>query len=147
VLNVQDVMTVRVATSDSEIAGCFPVVVQLRPHLKRQEFVGCVRRMQRAGYRLAYLEANGLPVAVAGYRISYKLSAGPFLYVDDLVTDEPERSKGYGSHLLRWLVEQARAAGCSKVLLDTGVQRTDAQRFYDREGLRVAGYHYHYDVG
>jgi GNAT superfamily N-acetyltransferase len=81
-------------------------------------------------------------VAVAGYRVTYKLSAGRFLHIDDLVTDGSVRSQGHGAQLLAWLRTLARTEGCQSVQLDTGVQRTDAQRFYEREGMRRSAYHY-----
>jgi GNAT superfamily N-acetyltransferase len=135
-------MTIRIATSDEEIAGCFPVMRQLRPHLIEATFVARIRELMAAGYKLAYLIADGRPVAVAGYRIEDKLSTGTFLFVDDLVTDESARSQGHGASMLAWLREQARAAGCHALQLDTGVQRKDAQRFYQREGMRWSGYRY-----
>lgn len=135
-------MVIRTAASNEEIAACFPVMVQLRPHLKHEAFVDIIRNRMPSEYRLAYIEVNGRPVAVAGYRITEKLSAGRFLHVDDLVTDSAARSKGYGAHLLRWLRAQALAEGCGSVQLDTGIQRTDAQRFYEREGMRRSAYHY-----
>ena len=56
------------------------------------------------------------------------------------MTDATFRSRGYGSRLLAWLREQARAVGCASVQLDTGVQRKDAQRFYEREGMRLSAF-------
>ena len=135
-------MNITVATSDEEIAACFPVMKQLRPHLEPEEFVPRVRKQMLAGYKLVYVLSDDQPVAVAGYRVSNKLSAGKFLFVDDLVTDESARSKGYGARLLTWLREQARSEACSRLQLDTGIQRKDAQRFYEREGMRLSGYHY-----
>jgi GNAT superfamily N-acetyltransferase len=135
-------MSIRIATSDEDIAACFLVMVQLRPHLKPQEFVTRIRRQMESGYRLTLYDVADRPVAIAGFRVSEKLSAGKFLFVDDLVTDETSRSKGYGAESLAWLRAQARAEGCQVLQLDTGVQRKGAQRFYDREGMRVSGYHY-----
>ena len=69
-------MSIRQADSDEEIAACFPVMHQLRPHLTPDSFRARVRSQQRAGYRLAYVEADGRPVAVAGFRILETLVSG-----------------------------------------------------------------------
>jgi hypothetical protein len=69
-------------------------------------------------------------VGGGGYRIMESLYAGRFCYVDDLVTDQTARSLGYGGALFDWLVAEARAAGCGRLELDSGVQRFDAHRFY-----------------
>lgn len=135
-------MEPKIAEHDAEIQACYAVMRQLRPHLQEETFVQRVREQQKAGYRLAYIEADGRPVSVAGFRVGLNLAWGRFLYVDDLVTDEAHRSKGYGAAMLRWLFAEAKALGCQQVHLDSGVHRKDAHRFYQREGMRLASYHF-----
>ena len=135
-------MNISLATTDAAIAGCFPVMAQLRPHLVESDFVARVRRMQAAGFHLAALEADGTVRAVAGYRYYDKLFSGKNLYVDDLVTDGAQRSKGHGRALLAWLYEQAHAHGCEQLELDSGVQRFEAHRFYLRERMHISAYHF-----
>jgi GNAT superfamily N-acetyltransferase len=81
-------------------------------------------------------------VAVAGFRVGESLAWGRFLYVDDLVTLPAHRSQGYGSGLLAWLRAYAAQAGCGQLHLDSGVQRKDAHRFYEREGMTAAALHF-----
>jgi len=135
-------MTIRIATTDAEIAACFPVMRELRPHLAEGEFLPRVRRQEAAGYRLAYLEQPEGVVAVAGFRVRENLAAGRFLYVDDLVTAAAQRSRGHGSRMLAWLREFAVQHGCGELHLDSGLQRTGAHRFYEREGMIRAGYYF-----
>ena len=80
--------------------------------------------------------------AVAGYRFLESLFSGKNLYVDDLVTRERDRSKGFGAHLLDWLIEQAREHGCESLELDSGVQRFDAHRFYFSKRMSISSYHF-----
>lgn len=133
---------IALADSDAEIAACFPVLRELRPHLRETEFVARVRRQQAAGYRLAALREDGRVLAAAGYRLGENLAWGRFLYVDDLVTHAAARSRGLGRELLAWLRERAAAEGCALFTLDSGVQRKDAHRFYEREGLSVTSMHF-----
>ena len=81
-------------------------------------------------------------VAVAGFRVMEMLSTGRTLYVDDLVTDETRRSRGYGKAMLDWLQEYARAAGCETFSLDSGTHRQEAHGFYFRERMRVTSFHF-----
>lgn len=67
---------------------------------------------------------------------------GRFLYVDDLVTLAEHRSKGYGATLLSWLRQQAAKEGCAQMHLDSGTQRQQAHRFYEREGMAMASFHF-----
>ena len=131
-----------IASSEAEITRCFPVMQQLRPHLVPAEFVTRVRNMQREGFHLVGLEEEGTVRAVAGYRYYEKLFSGRNLYVDDLVTDGSQRSRGYGRALLAWLIAEARTRGCDQLELDSGVQRFAAHRFYFRERMHVSAYHF-----
>lgn len=135
-------MEPRFALTDAEIAACYPVMAELRPYVQREDFVRRIRSQQAGGYELAYLEDGGTPVAVAGFRMGENLAWGRFLYVDDLVTAATHRSRGYGATLLRWLHDLARARGCQQLHLDSGVQRKDAHRFYQREGMTLSSYHF-----
>jgi GNAT superfamily N-acetyltransferase len=137
-----NVMPIALAETDADIARCFPVMAQLRPHLVAGDFVPHVRGMMREGFHLAYVEEDGAVRAVAGYRYHDKLFSGRNLYVDDLVTDASQRSRGFGARLLRWLMDEARSHRCIQLELDSGVQRFDAHRFYFRERMHVSSYHF-----
>jgi len=121
---------------ETEAGVCFSLMRQLRPHLSSEtEFATRWRRQQTAGYRLLGLWEKGHLVALAGFRILENLVHGAHLYVDDLVTSEEARGRGYGARLLRRLREEAQAVGCEKLLLDTPLSNVLAHRFYYRQGL------------
>ncbi len=135
-------MRIHIATSDVEIADCFPVMWELRPHIAENQFLSRIRSQENSGYRLACVRVTDSVVAVAGFRVGENLAWGRFLYVDDLVTHPAHRSKGYGAGLLLWLKEHAEKEGCSQLHLDSGVQRKEAHRFYEREGMTMASFHF-----
>jgi GNAT superfamily N-acetyltransferase len=137
-------MDVRIALAveDDEIRSCYAVMAELRPHISPDDFLPQVRRqMETAGYKLAYL-ADGEVKAVAGFRISECLAWGMFMYVDDLVSKDGERSKGYGGQLFDWLVDYARSEGCDQFHLDSGVQRFAAHRFYLAKRMSIEAHHF-----
>lgn len=138
----ETVMNIRIATTDSEITACYPVMRELRPHIAEGQFLPRVRSQENTGYRLAFVEQSGAVVAVAGFRVGENLAWGCFLYVDDLVTSPSHRSRGFGGSLLSWLREFAAKEGCAQMHLDSGIQRKEAHRFYDREGMSMAGFHF-----
>lgn len=135
-------MDIQIAETDTNISACYPVMRELRPHLEETEFLPLVRKLENAGYRLAFVQQSEGVVAVAGFWIRENLAWGRFLYVDDLVTLASHRSQGIGSRLLTWLREYAAQEGCRQLHLDSGTQRKDAHRFYDREGMSLFGYHF-----
>lgn len=130
------------AESVESIARCYPVMAQLRPHIAEGDFAQQVRRQQTQGYRLAFLEVESRVRALAGYRIGENLAWGRFCYVDDLVTDEEDRSRGYGGVLFDWLLVQAREAKCQQFHLDSGVQRFAAHRFYLSKRMSISSHHF-----
>jgi GNAT superfamily N-acetyltransferase len=115
---------------------------QLRPHLEEAGFVPTVRRLERGGFHLALLDDDGRIVGVGGFRFIENLVSGRTLYVDDLVTDAGARSRGHGSTLLRWLIDQARAGDCRAFELDSGVQRFEAHRFYLTNRMVISAHHF-----
>ena len=130
------------ALTDEEVRNCFAVMAELRPHLKEANFLETVRELEQEGFRLAYIENAGEVVAVSGYRIYSNLFMGKHLYVDDLVTAERHRSKGYGEQLLSWLRNVARENGCKILHLDSGTQRQRAHKFYLAQGMFITSFHF-----
>src|ERR1041384_7471490 len=137
---------VQFANTDAQILFCFPVIHELRPLLIQNEFINKVRRMQKEGFMLAYIEEANKAVAAAGFRINEMFYRGKSVYVDDLVTLPEYRSKNYGGQLLDWIFQYAKEQNCKQVHLDSGVQRFDAHRFYLRKKFIISSHHFQYIV-
>ena len=135
-------MKIALAETEADIARCYPVMVELRPHLKAAEFTARVRKQQATGFYLAYLEDAGEVRAVSGFRYLETLAWGKILYVDDLVADPAQRSRGYGGQLFDWLVAQAKQNNCDELHLDSGVQRFGAHRFYLARRMDISCHHF-----
>src|SRR5690606_2121717 len=135
---------IKIDVTDEEIKNCFPVMQQLRPHIKDAEtFLRRVKDQQKnSGYFLAYLQDNNNVKSCAGFIFAEKLFSGRMMYVDDLVSDEGERSKGYGDKLFDWLVNHAKENNCDQLHLDSGVHRHGAHRFYLRKRMDITSYHF-----
>jgi GNAT superfamily N-acetyltransferase len=134
---------IAIATTEAQICRCFPVMRELRTHITDEnQFLECVQRQQKQGYQLAFLECEDEVRAVAGYRFLESLFSGKNLYVDDLVTREADRSRGFGGELMDWLINEARANRCETIELDSGVQRFDAHRFYFSKRMSISSYHF-----
>lgn len=134
-------IVLRHADAASDIAACFALMQQLRPHLASEAaFVAQIARQQATGYRL--LVAGETPVGLAGYRAMENTIYGKFIYVDDLVVAETGRRSGVGARLLDAVETEARALGCVRLVLDTGLANSFAQRFYFRWGMLAGGLHF-----
>ncbi len=109
---------------------------QLRPHLPAN-YSKRMAEIFASGVEM-WIAADGTKtLGIAVFRIMENTHAGRKLYVDDLVTDETQRSQGVGKLLLDGLTEEARRRNCQAIDLDSGTQRTDAHRFYFRERMAV----------
>jgi len=139
-------MNLEHAETDEQIMQCFPIMKVLRPHLEESKFLAAVRRQQVQGYKLLFLESDGIVQSAAGYRIQDFLAWGKVLYIDDLITLPGNTRKGYGGQLLDWLIDCARREGCDQVHLDSGYQRQDAHRLYLNKGFVLACHHFAFDL-
>ena len=72
-------------------------------------------------------------VAVIGFQPMITLYYGRFIWVCDLVTDANKRSEGYGEKLLSYTHKWAIENKYESVALSSGLQRTDAHRFYENK--------------
>jgi GNAT superfamily N-acetyltransferase len=139
-------VTIAFATTDEDILACHPVMAELRPRYTREDFLETVRRlMAEQRFQLAYLSDAGIK-SVAGIRIGEWLPTGKYLEIEDFVTAEAARSKGYGAALLEWVRAYAAQQGCAMVKLVSAVHRADAHRFYEREGMARAAHFFAVDV-
>jgi len=132
----------KIAETDDDIKKCFDVLSELRPHLEKNKFLNTVLEMKKQGFKIVYIEESGKVVAAAGYRITNNLFMGKNLYVDDLVTSDKERSKGYGEKLIQWLRQEAINEKCNILHLDSGTHRGEAHKFYFKQGFTIASYHF-----
>ena len=98
------------------------------------------------GAGLIQLFDEGEVRALAVWRAFHTTYCGYRLETDDLVTDETQRSKGYGATLLAFVEAKARAIGCDTLTLNSGTHRTRAHRFYFREGLHIHAFHFTKDL-
>jgi GNAT superfamily N-acetyltransferase len=137
---------IEIAKTSEQIGLCYKVMRQLRPHIsEEQAFIDQVERQINDGYHMVYIKDHEGIKAIVGYRYLEFLAWGKVLYIDDLITDVETRKNGHGSKLLKWVIEQARNAGCDQVHLDSGPQRHDAHKLYFNHGFKIIGYHFALD--
>jgi GNAT superfamily N-acetyltransferase len=136
-------LNVKFAETAEDIKRCYPVIAELRTHLKEDQFVARVQHLQSTyAYKLIYLEEEGQIAAAAGFRIFENLAWAKTLYVDDFVTMKEHRRQGHGDNLLEWLIAEARRQQCAQVHLDSAVQRHPAHRLYMSRGLNITSHHF-----
>jgi GNAT superfamily N-acetyltransferase len=133
---------VEAAPGTPRLGEIYPVMHELRTELSEQRFNELYAEGYPFGYRVVGLFDDSECRAAAGYHVTHGFANGRFIYVDDLITAEAHRSKGYGKALTDYLIDRARAQGCEGIQLDSGTWRHDAPRFYFREGYVITAFHF-----
>jgi len=113
---------------------------QLRPHLPGDYKEKMWRVLE--GARMALAIEQDAVAGLAVYRWHENTAEGIKFYVDDLVTDETRRSSGIGHALIEYLEEVARKLGASGIVLDSNTHRTQAHKFYFREGFVIPAFNF-----
>lgn len=66
--------------------------------------------------------------------------SGLTCYVSSLIVNEDERGKGYGTALLNHARDLAKYKGCKAIILDSGMTRKKAHKFYENYGFKKSCY-------
>ena len=133
---------VHLATPDTDLDAIADVMLELRTMYTKASLIARMREQMQRGYRVAWVEADGEVLCVAGFVVGLKLAWGKHVYVDDLVTAARHRSSGAGAAMIAWLKSYATELGCRELHLDSGVQRFAAHRFYLRERFNIESHHF-----
>jgi GNAT superfamily N-acetyltransferase len=112
---------------------------QLRPQLP-PGYLEKMRQVFAKGGEMCVAVLDERVVGVAVFREFENTHVGRRFYIDDLVTDETERSTGAGRHLIAYLEQLARERGCAGLELESGTHRARAHRFYFREGFVISSF-------
>lgn len=119
---------------------------QLRPQMPA-DYAAKMQRVFAGGGRMLLAVEGQRVVGVAIWRSTENTFAGLYLYVDDLVVDESLRARGVGRLLLSGCEQIARELGCAALLLESGTQRTQAHKFYFREGMTIDSFSFRKTLG
>jgi len=113
-----------------------PLHRAFRPNMPG-DYIAHMRRMAGEGAGIIQLMDDGAVRAIAVWRTFLTTYCGRRFEIDDLVTAEGQRSKGYGATLMRALEMKARSLSCDALMLTSATWRVDAHRFYLRERYAI----------
>jgi GNAT superfamily N-acetyltransferase len=80
---------------------------------------------------------DGALVSACNAAVVRNLTRGarPYAVIENVVTAKDHRRHGFGSAVLQELLTRCRSRKCYKVMLLSGVNRTDVHAFYDSNGF------------
>lgn len=127
------------------LARAEPVHRQLRPHLADDYAATMAGIFADGGEMIVAMNSAGDVAGVAVYRCFRNTFSGVRFYVDDLVVDVSQRSSGVGKAMLAWMRQEAARRGANGLQLESGTQRTQAHKFYFREGFVINAFSFKQD--
>lgn len=135
-------MNIHSLKTSNQIEQAFKAFKELRPHLSdATTFVEQVQSQMQQTYQIdAILEGEEV-VACIGYRFMTTLAWGKIIYIDDLITMEKCRAKGFAKKLLEHVTQIAKENKCEQIHLDTGYQRHAAHKTYLKHGFEFNCHH------
>jgi GNAT superfamily N-acetyltransferase len=87
---------------------------------------------QRIGRALLYVLNNGL-------------HKEPFGFLEDIFVEEAYRSKGLGNKILNEVIDEAKKAGCYKLIGTSRYSRPQVHEWYERKGFKKHGAEFRMD--
>lgn len=143
---VNDSIEIRELTKD-EMALLYPLVKQLNEDMDEATFKRYLTDMLANRYRCVGAWQEGKLLGAIGFWTHTRFWAGKFFEVDNVVTDKSARNKGIGAKLSRWVDDEAKRLGCSRVMAAVYTSNIDAQRFYYRERYSILGFYFTKKLG
>jgi GNAT superfamily N-acetyltransferase len=110
-----------------------------RPNIQG-DYGAYLQRMAAEGAGVMQLVDAREVRAIAVWRSYLTTYCGRRFEIDDLVTSEQHRSKGYGQTIIRALEAKAHLLSCDVVMLVSATRRVDAHRFYHRERYVIGAF-------
>jgi len=105
-----------------------------------------IKETNAKGYRLS-LKLNGKEIGRCYvYLIWNDLHEKPYALLEDVWINEGYRGKGYGTELVKRVIDFARSNGCYKIIATSRFERENVHRFYERIGFNKWGYEFRIDL-
>lgn len=105
------------------------------------------KALQRGQPHYCVARTPGKIIGFISWSIKNNLWAqGNLLHIDDLVVEKTCRRQKIGSLLLREAEKFARDNHCAYLELDSGLQRTGAHSFYEKNGFSKRAFNFIYQL-
>jgi L-amino acid N-acyltransferase YncA len=113
-----------------------------KKHIRTYEdFQKCFAQINSIeGHYLLVVENEGKIVGTATLLIIPSLShnACPWAVVENVIVSSNYRGQNLGRQLMEYIINQARDAGCYKIILSSNKKRKDSHRFYQSLGFEAS---------
>lgn len=139
-------LTLRPLRLDADISSLLSLLRVLYPSIEESLLLSRIRAIQHQGWScnlaLERIASHDVVVGLAGYWVQTRICYGRYLYVDHFIVSDHARSRGVGAAMWDALETSARSAECERIVLDTFIANSVAQRFWMNRGCHIVGFHF-----
>ncbi|MCL1917724.1 MAG: GNAT family N-acetyltransferase [Peptococcaceae bacterium] len=109
----------------------------LDPPIDENAALAAFEQAERNGVLYFIAEEGGLLVGACYAAIIPNITrnCSPICFIENVVTSSDCRRRGIGRKLIEAAIEYAKAQGCYKVTLQSGIKRIEAHKFYEAAGF------------
>jgi GNAT superfamily N-acetyltransferase len=100
------------------------------------------KKISGQGFRFSLLEEEEEVGRARLYVLNNDLHQEPFGFIEDVFIKEGKQGKGYGTAIVKSLVETAKEKGCYKVICTSRFSREQVHSFYEKLNLAKYGYEF-----
>lgn len=104
-----------------------------------------ISKISGSGFKFLILEKNQEIARARLYILNNDLHPEPFGFIEDVHIKEEYQGKGYGTKLIKLLIEKARESKCYKLICTSRFTRPEVHGFYKKLGLKKYGYEFRID--
>lgn len=97
------------------------------------------------GFKFLILEQDKEVARARLYVLKNDLHSEPFGFIEDVYVQEDCQGKGYGTKIIKLLIEKAKECKCYKLICTSRLTKPGVHSFYNKLGLKKYGYEFRID--
>lgn len=126
-----------------KINQIIPFLQQLNAEISEAVLRDRVKQMLEQGYQCAGAYDGDKLIGICGIWILTKYYVGKHIEPDNVFVLPEYRSQGVGERLIQWVCEYGIQQGCEASELNCYLGNKAGQQFWERQGFKAIGYHFH----
>jgi GNAT superfamily N-acetyltransferase len=104
-----------------------------------------INKISGEGFKFLILEENKEVARARLYVLKNDLHPEPFAFIEDVYVEEGCQGKGYGTKIIKLLIEKAKECRCYKLICTSRFSRPAVHKFYEKFGFKEYGYEFRMD--
>lgn len=119
-----------------------PFLNRLDPSISVEVLNERLEEMFSNGYKCVGVYDSSKLVGISGLWILTKYYIGKHIEPDNVFILPEYQGKGIGKQIMKWVFNYAISIGCKGSELNCYTKNKSGQKFWEREGYQMVGYHY-----